>query len=86
MVTQFQRALTVQLGWRIEMDRLTDKAWANLDPWECCGQDDFCKRGCHEDGGCLRGCSVPKTYFRLAEIEDKLERGELGNINERRND
>lgn len=55
------------------MDRLTDKAWRNLDPWECCGQDHFCKRGCHDDGGCTKGCIVPKLYKRLAEYEDAEE-------------
>lgn len=52
------------------MDRLTEKAWANLDPWECCGQDNYCRRGCHEQGGCTNGCIVPKIYCRLAKYED----------------
>lgn len=52
------------------MERLTDKAWRNFDPWECCGQDNFCKRGCHEPGGCNNGCKVPKLYARLAKYED----------------
>lgn len=52
------------------MERLTDPCWKNLDPWECCGQDYFCKRGCHEEGGCTNGCIVPKIYVRLAAYED----------------
>lgn len=52
------------------MERLTDPCWKNLDPWECCGQDYFCKRGCHEEGGCTNGCIVPKIYVRLASLED----------------
>ena len=52
------------------MVRLTNKAWGNLDPWECCGQDNYCKRGCHEEGGCNNGCIVPKLYRRLAVYED----------------
>lgn len=56
------------------MERLTDKSWRNLDPWECCGQDKYCKRGCHEQGGCTNGCIVPKLYTRLAEYEDMAER------------
>ena len=52
------------------MERLTDKAWRNLDPWECCGQDNYCKRGCHEEGGCNNGCIVPRLYSRLARYED----------------
>ena len=51
------------------MERLTDPCWKNLDPWECCGQDYFCKRGCHEEGGCANGCIVPKIYVRLAHYE-----------------
>lgn len=52
------------------MNRLTETHWRNLDPWECCGQDDYCKRGCHDDGGCTKGCIVPKLYDRLAAYED----------------
>lgn len=51
-------------------ERLTDKAWKNFDPWECCGQDYFCQRGCHDEGGCANGCIVPKVYNRLASYED----------------
>lgn len=52
------------------MERLTDKHWRNYDPWECCGQDNFCQRGCHDPGGCANGCIVPKLYARLAAYED----------------
>lgn len=59
------------------MERLTDKSWRNLDPWECCGQDKYCKRGCHDEGGCNNGCIVPKLYSRLARYEDAEEQGNL---------
>lgn len=59
------------------MERLTDKSWRNLDPWECCGQDKYCKRGCHDEGGCNNGCIVPKLYSRLARYEDAEEQGQL---------
>lgn len=52
------------------MKRLTEVHWRNLDPWERCGQDEFCARGCHERGGCANGCIVPKLYDRLAAYED----------------
>lgn len=52
------------------MERLTDVCWKNLDPWECCGQDSYCIRGCHDKGGCTNGCIVPKLYVRLAAYED----------------
>lgn len=52
------------------MERLTEIHWRNLDPWECCGQDDYCKRGCHEKGGCANGCIVPIIYTKLARYED----------------
>ena len=52
------------------MERLTEICWRNLDPWECCGQDYYCKRGCHDKGGCINGCVVPKVYCRLAAYED----------------
>lgn len=57
--------------------RLTEKSWRNLDPWECCGQDKYCKRECHEDGGCAKGCVVPKLYAKLAAYEDLEEQGRL---------
>ena len=52
------------------MERITCEAWRNLDPWECCGQDKYCKRDCHEEGGCNNGCIVPRLYRRLAMYED----------------
>lgn len=52
------------------MERLTDKYWRNFDPWEFCGQDNYCKRGCHDPGGCRNGCIVPKLYCRLALYEE----------------
>lgn len=59
------------------MERLTDKHWRNFDPWECCGQDRYCQRGCHEPGGCTKGCIVPKLYSRLATYEDAEQAGQL---------
>ena len=55
------------------MERLTEKCWRNLDPWECCGQDKYCQRGCHDEGGCTNGCEVPKIYCKLAKYEDLEE-------------
>lgn len=52
------------------MERLTNKAWRNFDPWECCGQDKYCQRGCHDLGGCTNGCIVPQLYARLGAYED----------------
>ena len=52
------------------MERLTDKAWRNFDPWECCGQDKYCQRGCHDPSGCTKGCIVPQLYARLGAYED----------------
>lgn len=52
------------------MERLTNTAWMNFDPWECCGQDDYCQRGCHDEGGCANGRIVPQIYHRLATYED----------------
>lgn len=59
------------------MERLTDKNWRNLDPWECCGQAEYCKRTCHSKGGCANGCIVPKLYAKLAQYEDLEEQGRL---------
>lgn len=59
------------------MERLTDKCWRNLDPWECCGQDKYCTRDCHEKGGCTHGCIVPKLYEKLALYEELDEKGLL---------
>ena len=52
------------------MKRLTDTCWRHFDPWENCGQDNYCKRKCYEEGGCLNRCIVPKVYSRLAAYED----------------
>lgn len=56
--------------WLFNNGRITDQHWRNLDPWEMCGQDHFCKRGCHEKGGCVNGCIVPQIYSKLAILED----------------
>ena len=55
-------------------ERLTEKNWRNFDAWECCGQDGFCGRGCHVEGGCNKGCIVPKIYAKLAKLEDEQEK------------
>ena len=66
------------------MKRLTRKNWRNLDPWETCGQDNYCKRGCHEQGGCTKGCIVPRIYARLAAYEDSgLEPEEIADFMKR---
>ena len=66
------------------MERLTSKYWRNLDPWETCGQDNYCKRGCHEQGGCTKGCIVPRIYARLAAYEDSgLEPEEIADFMKR---
>lgn len=57
------------------MDRITEKCWRNLDLWEMCGQDKYCKRGCHVEGGCTNGCIVPRLYVELAKHEDAIEEG-----------
>lgn len=59
------------------MERLTDRCWRNLDPWECCGQKFHCSRKLNDDGGCINGCIVPKLYKHLAEYEDLEEQGLL---------
>lgn len=65
------------------MERLTDKAWRNFDPWECCGQDKYCQRGCHDPGGCTKGCIVPQLYARLGAYEDTgLTLGEVKSMQE----
>ena len=58
------------MGEGVSMERLTIRNWRNLDPWEMCGQDNYCKRGCHDQGGCTKGCIVPRIYGRLAAYED----------------
>ena len=66
------------------MERLTSKYWRILDPWETCGQDNYCKRGCHEQGGCTKGCIVPRIYARLAAYEDSgLEPEEIADFMKR---
>lgn len=66
------------------MERLTDKAWRNFDPWECCGQDKYCQRGCHDPGGCTKGCIVPQLYARLGAYEDTgLTPGEVKSMQEK---
>lgn len=45
--------------------------------WEMCGQDSYCKRGCHDDGGCTNGCIVPMLYSKLARYEDLYDQGLL---------
>lgn len=61
------------------MERLTvnnlDKVC--YDPWELCGMESYCTKGCHEAGGCTKGCDVLKMYRRLAEYEDLEEQGKL---------
>lgn len=52
------------------MKRLTVEHWQNLDPWECCGQDNYCVRPNNKPGGCRNGCIVQKLYTRLAQYED----------------
>ena len=52
------------------MKRLTVEHWQNLDPWECCGQDNYCIRPSNKPGGCRNGCIVQKLYTRLAQYED----------------
>ena len=51
------------------MERLTISGVA-LDPWEMCGQDNYCKRECHALGGCTNGCVVPKLYWALRHYEE----------------
>ena len=65
------------------MERLTDKAWRNFDPWECCGQDKYCQRGWHDPGGCTNGCIVHQLYARLGAYEDTgLTPGEVKSMQE----
>ena len=49
------------------MERLTDKNWRNFDIWETCGHEHDCNGDCHNPP-----CIVPRIYFKLAEIEDKI--------------
>lgn len=61
------------------MERLTanDLNKVCYDPWELCGMGSFCKKGCHEEGGCTKGCHILKMYRKLAEYEDLEEQGKL---------
>lgn len=61
------------------MERLTvnDLNKVCYDPWELCGMESYCTKGCHEEGGCAKGCEVLKIYRKLAEYEDLEEQGKL---------
>lgn len=61
------------------MERLTvnDLNKVCYDPWELCGMDNYCKKGCHEEGGCTKGCHILKMYRKLAEYEDLEEQNRL---------
>ena len=61
------------------MSRLTkdDLNKVCYDPWEICGMDKHCTKGCHEEGGCTGGCHILKMYRKLADYEDKEEQGLL---------
>ncbi len=49
------------------MERLTRESWRNDDPWELCGLDNDCKRGCVNAG---KWCEVAIKLRRLAKYED----------------
>lgn len=57
------------------MERLTvnDLNKVCYDPWELCGMDRYCTKGCHEEGGCTKRCEVLKMYWKLAGYEDLEE-------------
>ena len=57
------------------MSRLTkdDLNKVCSDPWEICGMDKHCTKGCHEEGGCTGGCHILKMYRKLAKYEDLEE-------------
>jgi len=61
------------------MERLTkdDLNKVCYDPWEICGMDKHCTKGCHEEGGCTGGCHILKIHLKLAEYEDAEENGLL---------
>lgn len=61
------------------MERLTkdDLKKVCYDPWEICGMDKHCTKGCHEEGGCTGGCHILKMHLKLAEYEDAEENGML---------
>lgn len=54
------------------MERLTNEAWRNFDPWECCGQDEYCQRGCHDTGGCTKGCEEHFSGLEMAKLHSAL--------------
>lgn len=55
--------------------RLTDRDITKVcfDTWELCGLDDVCKRDCRKP----EPCKIPQIILRLAELEDKIEKGTL---------
>ena len=61
------------------MERLTfnDLNKVGYDPWELCGMDEYCTKGCHEEGGCTKGCHILKMYRKLAHYEDLEEQGKI---------
>ena len=61
------------------MERLTkdDLNKVCYDPWEICGMDKHCTKGCHEEGGCTGGCHILKMVRKLADYEDLEEQGLL---------
>ena len=61
------------------MERLTkdDLNKVCYDPWEICGMDKHCTKGCHEEGGCTGGCHILKMHRKLADYEDAEENGML---------
>ena len=61
------------------MERLTvnDLNKVYYDPWELCGMDNYCKRGCYEEDGCTKGCHILKMYRKLTEYEGLEEQGKL---------
>ncbi len=50
------------------MERLTvnDLDKVCYDPWELCGMNSCCTKGCHDEGGCTKGCEILKMYRKLA--------------------
>ncbi len=63
----------------MEMERLTknDLNKVCYDPWEICGMDKHCTKGCYDEGGCTKGCHILKIHRKLAEYEDAEEQGLL---------
>ena len=60
------------------MKRLTDKYWRNFDPWECCGQDNFCQRGCHDCA--LHELNAYKDLGSIDHIRDLLHAEKDGRL------